>query len=263
MDKNFEYLTKSFVVPSGCTYTIREENGEDEEIISNPVDAKGLMNLTKFIAAIVVDQDFLTHNGHMSIEEVLDIPLLDRYAILFQSRMFSLGNLVPFNYLWFGDSSPIYYEQDITEMLYDDYSKEIPEEEVKAKPDAIPVYPDQDLLRSINFKDYELNLTSGKKVKFDLLNGRIEKYIISLPEDKQTRNSELIARNLCLEVNGVWEKVSHFRLFSVRDMSEIRECIRKIDPLFTGTTEIAHPTKGITDRYAIMTAPRFFFLTEA
>ena len=64
-------------------------------------------------------------------------------------------------------------------------------------------------------------------------------------------------------LNGVWEKVSHFRLFSVRDMSEIRECIRKIDPLFTGTTEIAHPTKGITDRYAIMTAPRFFFLTEA
>ena len=46
--------TLVFTAPSGRLFEIREQNGEDEEIITNPVDSKNLMNLTKYISAIVV-----------------------------------------------------------------------------------------------------------------------------------------------------------------------------------------------------------------
>ncbi|MFR4338542.1 MAG: hypothetical protein ACLT33_11415 [Lachnospira pectinoschiza] len=85
-----EFRTFRFVAPSGYFYEIREQNGADEDILSNPVDARTLMNLTKFISAIVVKTDF-TAKGKLSIEDALALPVNDRYAIIIQSRIFSLG----------------------------------------------------------------------------------------------------------------------------------------------------------------------------
>ena len=59
--------TKTFVAPSGKYCTIREQNGEDEEILSNEADAKNLMNITKFIAGIVTETDF-TESGKLTIK---------------------------------------------------------------------------------------------------------------------------------------------------------------------------------------------------
>ena len=49
-----EFRTFRFTGPSGFEYEIREQNGADEDILSNLSDMKTLMNLTKFIAAIVI-----------------------------------------------------------------------------------------------------------------------------------------------------------------------------------------------------------------
>ena len=38
------FKTTTFIVPSGAEYEIREQNGEDEGILSNQADAKNLMN---------------------------------------------------------------------------------------------------------------------------------------------------------------------------------------------------------------------------
>lgn len=252
--------TFQFIAPSGYSYTIREENGEDEEILSNPANAKGLMNITNFISAIVVGTDY-TKSGKLTVNDALDMPLLDRYTILFQSRVFSLGNEVDFTYTWPGDTTPTYYSQDLHEMLLD-YS-DIKEEEVNEKPNAIPFYPDRERCREINFKGYEYNLKSGKVIKFDLMDGNAEKALITLPVEKQTRNSDLIARNLHLLVGDRWERVERFHLFSIKDMAEIREIVSTIDPVFQGTTDIENPRTGEKAKYSIIGAPRFFFLTEA
>lgn len=253
-----EIRTLQFIAPSGCSYTIREQNGEDEEILSNRADARTLMNITKFIASIVVSTDF-TPSGHLLVQDALNLPLLDRYAILFQSRIFSLGETVTFDYEW-GKGNTVTYEQDLREFLFDDYSKEPTEEELEAKPDAIPYYPN---ISSKQIKDNELKLSSGKIVLWDYLDGNGEVYSINLPENKQTRNSDLLARNLRLMVDGKPEKVSNFKLFSVKDMTEMRAGIISQDPVFGGLTEIENPTTGEVTKYPILAAPTFFYLTEA
>lgn len=249
-----------FIAPSGTSYTIREQNGEDEEILSNQADAKDLMNLTKFISAIVIDTDF-NESGHLLVDDVLKLPLLDRYVILFKSRIFSLGNMLSFEYDW-GNNQKISYEQDLQDFLFNDYSKEPSKEELEEKVDAIPYYPyhDKDLIKSTDGN--ELKLTSGKILKWSYLNGNSEIFLMDLPANKRTRNSDLLARNLRLLVDGKFEKVTNFKDFSIKEMAEMRKAIVSQDPIFMGTTTIENPNTGASFQYPIMASPGFFFLTE-
>lgn len=257
----FTPLTLQFIAPSGYSYTIREENGEDEEILSNQADMNGGMNIAKFLTAIIVETDF-TASGKVTLDDVLNIPTLDRNCILFKSRIFSLGPNVAFYYDWTqGRGEPTMYEQDLNELIYSDYSKEVSEEEILAKPGALPFYPEREIARQINFKDYEFTLTSGKKIKFDFMNSRAEQEFLN--SDKQTRNTQLLCRNLCLEVNGKWEKVQRFHLFSVRDMAEMHQVTQQVDPIWNALAEVTNPSTGEKTKYPIIMAPRFFFLTEA
>lgn len=114
--------THEFITPSGYKFSIREQNGADEDILSNPMDVRNLMNLTKFIQAIVVDTDF-TPNRRLTVEDADRIPLNDRYCILFQSRIFSLGDEVEFEYDWGQEGGVQTYGQSLSEMLFDNYGE--------------------------------------------------------------------------------------------------------------------------------------------
>lgn len=251
-----EFRTHSFMAPSGYTYEIREQNGADEDILSNLSDMKTLMNLTKFISSIVVKTDF-TSNGRLTIEDALNLPVNDRYCIIFNSRIFSLGEEVEFEYDWGKDrGGKMTYGQDLNEYLFD-YSAMPNGETLSSKPDAIPYYPEGKKIR-----DHAVILTSGKHVTFDNLDGRGEQRLATMPADKQTRNSALICRNLKLEVDGNWEIVENFSLFSARDMAEIRREVAAIDPLFKGESHITSPITEEEASYPILFAPSFFYLTE-
>ena len=175
MEQSLNIVTKEFIAPSGYSYTIREQNGEDEEILSNQADAKDLMNLIKFIASIVVKTN-ATASGKLLVKDVLTLPLLDKYAIIFQSRIFSIGNIITFEYDWGGDTGKVQYEQDLNDFLFEDYSQTPTQEELDNKPDAIPYYPDPS-----QFRDREIKLSSGKVVKYDLLDSTAELYMLKLP----------------------------------------------------------------------------------
>lgn len=251
-----EFRTFDFVGPSGFQYQIREQNGADEDILSNVQDLRTLMNFTKFIVAIVTKTNF-TSSGKLTIEDALNLPVNDRYCILFQSRIFSLGEEVEFEYDWGADKGgKVSYGQDLREYLFD-YKGVPSEEELNAKPDAIPYYP-----MGVMLKDHEYMLSSGKKIKFDIMTGRDEQKFISMPPEKQTRNAPLLCRNLQLVVDGNWERVENFTLFSVRDMAEMRKHILSIDPVFRGDSHITNPSTGEEAIYPIIGAPSFFYLTE-
>lgn len=256
-----EELRKQFFGPSGFQYEIREENGADEEILSNLASIKKGTNISEFISAIVVDTNF-TESGKLTVEDVLNLPMLDRYAILLQSRIFSLGNMLEFVYEW-PNIGPVRYEQDLEELIFEDYGHAIPEEEKKAKPNALPVYPDLEVAIACNFKDYEVTLSTGKTIKFDYLNGNSEKYLLGIPEDKQTRNSDLMARNLHLKVGNHWDRVEKFSVFSIKEMAEMRKVISELDPVWLGLTEVENPETGEINKVPVMAQPRFFYLTEA
>lgn len=247
---------KQFIAPSGYSYTIREQNGDDDDILSNPVTSKDLTNLSIFISSIVVSTD-KTKNGKLTVEEAFDLPTNDRYAILFNSRIHSLGDSVEFTYDWGkADGGKVEYEQDLNEFLHD-YQYEPTDDDNLVKPNAVPYYPlgkaDKDIL---------ISTTSGKRLMYDLLNGYGESLFVGLPLAERTKNKELIVRNLRLEVNNKFEKVEKFNLFSVRDMQEIRKEVRTCDPNFTGVTEIENPITKQKVGINISDIPNFFYPGE-
>ena len=77
-----------------------------------------------------------------------------------------------------------------------------------------------------------------------------------------SRNKDLIARNLRLNVDGNWERVQNFKLFSVKDMAEMRKEILASDPSFTGNTDIEDPVTHSKAQISILAVPTFFYLTE-
>lgn len=245
---------RTFVVPSGKYYAIRQQNGADDDILSNQVEALNLRNLSNFISAIVLETDATT-SGRLSPNEAHLIPSLDRYCILFHSRIFSLGETIEFSYDW-GNNIKRDYEQDLNEFLLD-YSKPFSEEALKEKPNAIPYYPEREKVT-----DIEIKTSSGKELLFDLLNASGEAYFLNLPREKQTRNAGLRARNLRLLVEGKYDKVTNFSLFSVQDMKEIRKLVFAYDPLFQGITDIENPINGQIEKVAIMGLDNFFYLGE-
>lgn len=252
-----ELRTLTFVAPSLNEYTIREQNGADEDILTNPVDIANLMNLSKFIAAIVV-KTTATHSGKLTVQDALDLPLLDRHCILLQSRIFSLGETLDIKYTWPNSKGKAtMYEEDLRNYLFNDYRVAPSDEELEEKPYALPYY-----LEPSKLKGVEYSLKSGKVISFDCLTGNSEQYIANLPAEKKTRNIELIARNLKLQVNGVFETVTNFALFSVKDMVELRKYINTYDPVYEGLTELENPYTHEKTMYPIIASTSFFFLTE-
>lgn len=257
MEQKFNFRTFQFTTPSGHQVVIREQNGEDDDILSNPVEAQTMMNLSRFISGIIVECDY-TENTKLTPQQAHELPALDRYCILFNSRKFSLGDTVDFTYDWGEDNGGKQeYTQELDEFLFD-YSKLPTEEEAAAKPNAIPFYP-----MGGQFKDITFETSTGKKLKFDLFNARAEAYLLELPMDQRTKNKELVARNLMLEVDGKWDRVTNFRMFSVSEMKEIRAEVTGNDPVFYGTTTIENPrVPGQVTEVNIVALKDFFYPGE-
>ena len=256
MDTNeiFETRKLEFVTPSGHKVTIREQNGADDDILSNPVEAANLMNLSRFIASIVVEADYFD-NKKLTVDQAHSLPVLDRYAILFNSRIFSLGETLDFDWDW-GESGKYSYEQNLHEFIFD-YSQTPTEEELNAKPNAIPFYPEAG-----KFKDYEITTSSGKVLRFDLLTCAGEVWATNLALEKQTRNVPLMARNLRVKVGEKFEAVSNFSMFSVKDMREIWSAVNSYDPIFNGTTTIEHPVTHQKTEVSVVSMRDFFYPGE-
>lgn len=253
-----ELNTFTFTAPSGKQYTIREQNGQDEEILTNVGEANRFMNINNFLQGIIMNTSF--KEGKLSMQEVLDIPYLDRQCILIQSRIFSLGEIMEFTYKWpapDGKTQEFEYEQDLNEFLFDYSNPEgISEATLLEKPHAIPFYPE-------GVEDYfYVSLPSGRSARFKPFNGESEIYVMKLSENARTRNSDMIARHLELEVDGKWERVFNFSLFSMKDMRELRKNINTFDPTPNTLTTINNPDTGEVQEINIMALPYFFFPEE-
>lgn len=240
-------------VPSGITYTIREQNGEDDDILSNPLTSRDLTNLDIFLAGIIV-------SPNLTVDQVLDLPSNDRYCLWLHSRIFSIGDVIEFEYDWGKENGgKMVYEADLQDFLFD-YSKnpqEIPTEEFEKKSDAIPFYPMGTVTRELPI------VLNGKELRFDLCTGRSEKEILKLSVDQRTKNKELQVRNLRMKVNEKWEKVERFSIFTKKEIDSIRKQVASVDPLFAGLTTLENPNvPGMTAQVNIFAIPGFFFPGE-
>lgn len=251
----------TFVAPSGYKYTIREQNGGDDDVISNAATARSLLNISTFISRIVVDTDS-TVSRKLTVQDAHNMPALDWYCILIQSRIFSIGDKVEFEFDWGAENGgKLAYEVDLKDYLYD-YSLPLENtqeciERLQSKPEAIPYYPTSTSER------IQIELETGKKLNCKHLDAEGQAYQINLPLDQQTKNQGLIARDLNLLVDGKYEKVTNFDLFDRKEMIKIREEVKVKDPVFHGRVIISNPNNtSLPAQYINLLGLEGFFYPE-
>lgn len=249
----------TFKLPSGYEVTIREQNGNDDDILSNQSTAKDLSNLNIFIASLVVETNLpFAVNGKLTSELVKKMVIRDKYFILIKSRIHSIGSDLRITYDWGKDEGgKIEYIEDLNRYVWD-YNTEFPEEGTENyDPERIEPY----IIPGVYDKQ-ELTLRSGKHLKFNLLNGHSETQLMKLPLDQMTRNAELKARNLEMFVSDTWVKVENFSMFTKHDMAELNKMVKIADPSFNAVTDLSNPNTGETIKFPIMGTLDFFYPEE-
>lgn len=250
---------KLLTCPSGFRVYIREQNGNDDGILSNVSLARESSAINTFIQDVVVWAEHgATPDNRLTEEQVLELRLRDKYYILMESRIFSLGAILKFDYDWGGGQPPVSYEEDLSQFIWDFSSGPFPEEGSPDYPfEAIKPYNS-----GINVQYVETTLSSGKKVKFKYMDGYSEQFLIKLPEFKLDINSRLVARDLHLEVDGKYMKVENFKPFKSREMAELRDLVEEVDSQFDGVIELTSPYDQTTTRQYLVRLPDFFYPRE-
>ena len=240
----------TFTVPSGYEVTIREQNGNDDGILSNVSLNKDSASVNAFIQTIVVGVSF--KEGLLSMDDVLGLRLGDKYCILIQSRIFSLGNTLKFSYEWVKGAPPTSYEEDLLNFVWD-YTLPLPRPGEKGYfVDRIQPYASKE--------DYlYLTTMSGKKLRYKYLDGFGEQYLLKLPDYNTNINSKLYARELQMDIEGKWITVSDFKLFSAREMNQLRDDIDARDAQFEGAINVENPATGETRYISLISLHDFFF----
>lgn len=247
-------------LPSGYKVTIREQNGEDDDILSNQVLAKDLSNISMFISTLVIDTDLpFATGGKLSLKDMDKMLVNDQAVILLASRIHSLGAELEFFYDWGENLGQSSYLEDLSKYLWPyitnpnyPYEREHPEYyEFRCHPYPADAYGKK-----------EFTLTSGKKIQFKHMDVKSQKELINLPNEKNTKNTEYIIRELKLEMDGEWQTVHNFKYFTSREMKELRSIVSTIDRPFKGLTRLENPDNGQIILYPFMGNPDFFFPGE-
>lgn len=245
--------THEFYTPSGIKAIIREQNGNDDEVISRTSDVKTHVAFNLFIQGILVEWD---GTRQVQLQQVKEMRLRDKYYILLQSRIFSLGADFHFNWDWQTGEEPVEYSEDLNNYCYD-YSK----------PELFPHTSDIEgyfefLMPPYRTRDkhHEFTTQSGKVLRFRFQDGLSEIYMMEATEETNTKNTELYARGLEMKMDGNdnWVKVQSFATFSARDMRDIRGQVKQHDPAYELMT-VVESDQGQVQSIPLVMIQDFYF----
>jgi len=245
--------THTFKVPSGFEVTIREQNGADDDVLSNAKNAENGMSIVHFLHGIITNFSHL--NRKPTLDEVKNLKIRDKYVIIIISRIFSIGQFVEFEYKWDDLTVPTKYVEDLSHFIWD-YNNPFPEVGDK----------DYDTLRIQPYKNpadtvREFTTKSGKKLRYKYSNINSEIYLLAITsKGEYSVNKEILARELDQDINGSWVRVQNFASFSNSDMKDIRADIVDNDLALEAYTEIKHPDyPEKVHRLGLLNNPNFFF----
>jgi len=245
---------QTLITPSGHEITIRMQNGNDDDIISNAVGVEDGTATNKFIAGIVVHTD-MTENGKFNLDDARNLKLCDKYFILIASRIFSLGQNLHFTFTW-PDKVEAEYDEDLGLFIWDYWNEDKPFP-IPGDPEyfknRIPPHPfGKDATRIFKTR-------TGKELRYTFMNGHGERYAMKVGLENQSINTELFGRNMEQKIGDAWVPIQTFKPFTSLDMVDIRTEIETNDPEIGLATEIPHPrTKEILE-YPIIASTDFFF----
>jgi len=266
MDK--EQLTKLhgrihvFTVPSGYKVAVREQNGEDDDIVSNAALTETGQSFNIYLSGIIV-WTTKGNGGPATPEFIMAMKMRDKYVALIQSRIFSLGWKLKLQYSWpkkdKENEKAIDYFEDLRRYVWDygNKKKPFPEE-------------DDDKYYAYRIKPYknpeeierQISLSSEKLIKYDYADGNYEKYLLELPVENDSYNKIYRGRNLQIKNGEVWEVVKNFKKFSANDMKDLRKDLQTYDPDLAILSELKDPDSGQVVYVEIMANQDFFFPVE-
>ncbi len=246
--------TSKFITPSKFEVTIREQTGDDDEIISRIKNASDGSSVNKFASSIILETSLDIKKP--TPNDILKWKNKDKYYVLFKSRLLSLGTTITYKHTC--SNSDCKKDNDFEEDLlqYDrDFSKDDTTSANGFKYQVTP-YPNGAELQ------HEFAISSGKKFRYTYLNGLSEKELLGMNKDNISKNTELTVRKLEWFDQDKWITLSSFKSFSSKEMVEIRESIKKNDEPFDAITEAECPYCKTVDRISLMVQADFFFPGE-
>lgn len=250
--------TKEFVSPSKLKILIREQNGEDEDVISKQSNLMKGDAIHFFLAGIVLQ----VNDKKISSKDIENWRNRDKYYTLLKSRMFSLGSELTYRHRCGnpnctkpeGQEDPL-YEEDLS--LYDrDFSETAPADTREDFKYRIEAYIQEGTHR-------EFKLNSGKELRYKFMTGVEEKKILQKDRQSMSKNSDIMLRELeWKNEQDQWQKVSHFGIFSSREMAAIRKDIEKHDMPWEAISECKCPYCDHVDYISLLAQTDFFFPGE-
>ena len=245
----------SFLSPSGKEIIIREQNGEDDATLSamssfGEDETKGeekISNYNEFVKDIILSID---GKAFPTIKDIEALPLRDKYYIMLKSRIHSNGPIVKFEIECQKCKATTIHEDDLNR-----FDTDLREGNNPDKPYAIELYPSKE-------NPIERTLSSGRKIKFKLMDGHSEKLILQLGKTSVNINTELIARELALEDNGKFVVPSVYNVFAPIEMREIRKLKTELDEQFSLITECKCENCNDVRLIPLTVIPDFFYPSE-
>lgn len=250
----------TFIAASGKKYTIRETNGDDDAILSNSGGAQDGSSLNKWIAGIVTAVG--EEKKKLTQQEAAKLLSRDRFGILFHSRIFSLGPVLKFIHQCSdpkcsfkpGDDLP--YEEDLSLYVWDFTNPAPKPGEVGYSKYRLEVYPNKPE------EWVEKKLSSGRLIRFAYLDGEGENTFLEVAPEDLNKNHELLSHKLEAKLEtDKWIRLENFKLFSSREMAEIRSHITIYDKPWDAISEIKCPKCRKIDYLNLLAVPDFFFPT--
>lgn len=255
--KIYEGEKLSFQLPSGKMATIREHTAMDDDILTAGLAKHGsnvmVKNFNNYVTAILTELDGKTK---VTVSDVENLPLSDKYYLILKSRIHSLGDEVMIKLTCPNEECRAESEYTIDLNEYDqDLANPLQE------------YREADELRvrpiDIGEGYFEIELPSKRKVRLEYLTGKGENYVLAQSKTGNLKASaEILSRFPKVEVGGEWLEVKSLNVFSKKDSIVIKNAISAKDPQFSLSTEVKCEECGEIHTLPLILTKDFFFPEE-
>jgi hypothetical protein len=244
------YATEEICMPSGFLCTIRESNGEDEDLLSRMKDTQDGTAMHKYLANIITQCE---KYPIISDKVIATWRVRDIYYLLYRSRLLTHGNEVFFDHT-FQDGTSVRMKEYLS--VYDvNLNIEKPPVFNQAGYDRRKIQP-----YTIDTDYAQATTSTGKVYRFKLLTGEDEIKSLGLDSMNLSINDKMRLRGFELKDSaGNWRVIERFNVLSARETSEIRATLDRIDPEFMLICELKHPSKPIKEEVSLFAVPGFFF----
>ena len=253
---------QEYHLPDGSTILLREQNGEDEAVLSNEKDTVNGKAIRKFLARIIMGIKKVDSEVYepCTTNMVAGMKSRNVYYALLLSRIHSLGAELVVTKKFKDPANPATSREVQLEIDLSEYQRNfdgtveypMPGDEDYDKHQCLP-YPR-------GAEDYVVTkLTSGREIRFRYLTNRAEFDALASIQAMDINTTLLLREFEYKKDDNNWMSTKTFKEFTSREMREIRGLASKHDPEFTILAQAENPYNGEPEEFTLIGEPDFFF----